>query len=112
MNLGPPLNNRTEEAIGTTHDLWTAYREGSFDEAPRPSVVWLMLVEDAPKPRSSVKERSIHFPVRPELQNASYIQRYDLLCKTLVQEQLYTTASIITSTQTAVKVADSKTSAT
>jgi hypothetical protein len=50
-SFGNNFNNRTEEAIGTAHDLWTAYREGSFGETPKPFVGWLMLVEDAPKSR-------------------------------------------------------------
>ena len=29
-SFGNNFNNRTEEAIGTAHDLWTAYREGAF----------------------------------------------------------------------------------
>ena len=102
-SFGNNFNNRTEEAIGTAHDLWTAYREGSFGDAPRPFVGWLMLVEDAPGSRSPVMERSLHFPVRPEFQGASYLERYNLLCKKLVQEQLYTTAAVIASPKTAIR---------
>jgi type II restriction enzyme len=36
-----------------------------------------------------------------ECKGASYLQRYDLLCQKLTQEQLYTTASLITSPRTA-----------
>lgn len=95
------FNNRTEEAIGTAHDLWTAYREEAFGKQPRPFVGWLMMVEDAAKSRSPVKDSSPHFPVFAEFKNASYLERYDLLCQKLVQEQLYTTASIITSKRSA-----------
>lgn len=100
-SFGNNFNNRTEEAIGTAHDLWTAFREGSFGECPRPFVGWLMLVEDAPESRRPVKDRSVHFPVRPEFQGASYIERYNLLCKKLVQEQLYTTTAVMASPSTA-----------
>lgn len=62
-----------------------------------------MLVEDAPGSRSPVTERSPHFPVRPEFQNASYLQRYDQLCRKLMQENLYTAASVITSPATAAR---------
>lgn len=44
-SFGNNFNNRTEEAIGTAHDFWTAYREGAFGQSPRPFVGWLMLVE-------------------------------------------------------------------
>lgn len=100
-SFGNNFNNRTEEAIGTAHDFWTAYREGAFGKQPRPFVGWLMLVEDAPKSRSSVKDNSPHFAVFKEFKGASYLQRYDLLCQKLIQEQLYTTASLITSPRTA-----------
>lgn len=100
-SFGNNFNNRTEEAIGTAHDLWTAYREGAFGKQPRPFVGWMMLVEDAPASRSGIRDRSPHFPVFPEFQGASYLNRYDILCQRLIQEQLYTTASIITSPRTA-----------
>lgn len=101
-SFGNNFNNRTEEAIGTAHDLWTAYRESAFGKHPRPFVGWMMLVEDAPESSSPVRDNSPHFPVFPEFQGASYLKRYDILCQRLTQEQLYTTASVITSPRSAV----------
>jgi type II restriction enzyme len=100
-SFGNNFNNRTEEAIGTALDFWTAYREGAFGKQPRPFAGWLMLVEDAPASRSPVRDTSPHFPVFAEFDGASYIKWYDLLCQKLVQEQLYTTASLITSPRNA-----------
>jgi type II restriction enzyme len=60
-----------------------------------------MLVEDAPESRTAVRDQSPHFPVSGEFKGASYLHRYDVLCQRLVQEQLYTTASLITSPRTA-----------
>lgn len=100
-SFGNNFNNRTEEAIGTAHDLWTAYREEAFGKQSRPFVGWLMLVEDAPGSRREVRDVSPHFPVLPEFSNASYLKRYDLLCQKLVQEQLYTTAALIASSRSA-----------
>lgn len=100
-SFGNNFNNRTEEAIGTAHDLWTAYREGAFGKQPRPFVGWLMLVEDAPQARAPVRDSSPHFPVFEEFRGASYLARYDLLCQKLVREQLYTNAALITSPRTA-----------
>jgi Restriction endonuclease XhoI len=102
-SFGNNFNNRTEEAIGTAHDFWTAYREEAFGKQPRPFVGWLMLVEDAPKSRSPVKDNSSHFPIFPEFKGASYLDRYDLLCQRMVQEQLYTTATLITSPRNAAE---------
>jgi hypothetical protein len=96
-SFGNNFNNRTEEAIGTAHDLWTAYRDGAFGKHPRPYIGWMMLVEDAPESRRPVRDASPHFPVFPEFQGASYLKRYDILCQRLVQEQLYTTACLMTS---------------
>src|SRR5690606_20086011 len=105
-SFGNNFNNRTEEAIGTAHDLWTAYREEAFGKQPRPFVGWLMMVEDASGSRSPVRDSSPHFPVFEEFKGASYLKRYDLLCQRLVQEQLYTTAAVIAAERNAVDTGD------
>lgn len=102
-SFGNNFNNRAEEAIGTAHDFWTAYREGAFGKQPRPFVGWLMMVENAPASNSPIRDPSPFFPVLEEFKGASYLKRYDLLCQKLVQEQLYTTAALITSSRTAVE---------
>jgi hypothetical protein len=94
-SFGNNFNNRTEEAIGTAHDLWTAYREGAFGEQPRPFIAWIMAVEDAPESRTSVRDSSPHFPVFEVFKGASYLQRYDILCQRLVQEGLYSSAALL-----------------
>lgn len=101
-SFGNNFNNRTEEAIGTAHDLWTAYREGAFGDQPRPFVGWLMVVEDTEKSRCAVSTRSPHFPVFPEFAGASYLKRYDLLCQRLVKEQLYTSAGLLATPRDAI----------
>lgn len=85
-SFGNNFNNRAEEAIGTAVDLWTAYREGAFGEQSRPFLGWLILLEDTPASRNPVKNRSPHFQLLPDFQNASYADRYDVFCKKLVQE--------------------------
>ena len=101
-SFGNNFNIRTEEAIGTSHDLWTAYREGAFGEQERPFVGWLMVVEDAQGSRDPVKDKSPHFPVFPDFVGASYLKRYDILCQKLAMEQLYTSASVIATPRSAV----------
>jgi hypothetical protein len=101
-SFGNNFNNRTEEAIGTAVDLWTAYREGAFGEQPRPFVGWMMLVEDCPESRTPVRDCTPHFSVMPEFNGASYADRYNLLCRKLVQEQLYTTAAALLSPRSAI----------
>jgi type II restriction enzyme len=100
-SFGNNFNNRTEEAIGTATDFWTAYREGAFGKQSRPFAGWLMLVEDAPESRAAVRDSSPHFPVFDVFKGASYLKRYDVLCQKLMQEQLYTTASVISSPRSA-----------
>ncbi len=101
-SFGNNFNNRTEEAIGTAHDLWTAYREGALGNQPRPFVGWLMMVEDSAASRKTVRDTSPHFPVFTEFQGASYLSRYDLLCQKLVKEGLYTSACLLTSPRDAM----------
>lgn len=102
-SFGNNFNNRTEEAIGTAHDFWTAYREGALGKQPRPFVGWLMMVEDAQKSRCPVKNTSPHFPIFEDFKEASYLKRYDLLCQKLVQEQLYTSATLIASPRSSIE---------
>jgi hypothetical protein len=100
-SFGNNFNNRTEEAIGTAHDMWTAYREGAFGEQSRPFLGWLMMVEDEPRSRRPVRDTSPHFAVFKEFQGASYLKRYDILCQRLVKEQLYTSAALMASPRSA-----------
>lgn len=101
-SFGNNFNNRTEEAIGTGVDLWTAYREGAFGEDhPRPFVGWLMMLEDCPKSNSPVRDVAPHFPVFADFQGASYAQRYNVLCRKLMEERLYSAATIIASPRSA-----------
>ena len=98
-SFGNNANNRAEEAIGTAHDFWTAYREGAFGkDTVRPFVGWLVMVEDCPKSREPAKrETSRHYPVFPEFRGVSYLGRYDLLCQKLMRESLYTAACTLAS---------------
>jgi len=100
-SFGNNFNNRTEEAIGTAHDFWTAYREGAFGEQPTPFAGWLILVEECEKSLSPVRDKSPHFPIFQEFTGASYLKRYDLLCQKLIKEQLYTCATVISSPRSA-----------
>lgn len=101
-SFGNNFNNRTEEAIGTAHDLATAIREGALGDQPRPFLGWLILVEDCERSRRPVRDVSPHFPVFPEFQGAAYLGRYDVLCRRLMQEGLYTQASLLTSPRAAL----------
>lgn len=98
-SFGNNFNNRSEEAIGSAVDLWTAYREGALGDQPRPFVGWLMHVEDAPESRRPVRTVSRHFDVFADLRDSSYLERYDALCQRLVLEGLYTETALIASSR-------------
>jgi len=102
-SFGNNFNNRAEEAIGTAHDFWVAFREGAFGESPSPFVGWMMMLEDCDRSRSPVKDSCSNFPLFPEFQGASYSERYNLLCKRLVKEQLYTAAALLLSPRTGIE---------
>jgi hypothetical protein len=102
-SFGNNINNRAEEAIGSAKDFWTAYREGTLGkESPKPFLGWFTLVEDCEESRRPVRNFEPHFPVLREFADASYAERYNLLCRKLVQEQLYTSATVILSPRSAI----------
>ena len=94
-SYGNKFNNRTEEALGSATDLWTAYREQEFPTCGTPWVGYLMLIGDDAKSTVPVRNYSMHYPVLPEFENASYIDRYRVLCKKLMTERLYTATCLI-----------------
>lgn len=102
-SFGNNFNNRTEEALGTSYDLWTAFREEAFGEdQSRPFVGWMILVEDCPESCAPVRDTSPHFPIFKEFQGASYTERYNILCRRMIQEQLYTVATVIAAARASV----------
>lgn len=96
-SFGNNFNNRTEEAIGTAQDIWTAYREGGFRVSERPWLGYLMMLEDCPRSTMAVALKQPHFPAFPEFVGASYAMRYQLLLTKLVRERLYDSACFLMS---------------
>jgi hypothetical protein len=96
-SFGNNFNNRTEEAMGSALDLWTAYREGAFHRGPQPFLGYFFMLEDCPTSQRSVKVKEPHYKVFPEFVGASYMKRYELFCRKLVLERHYTSAAFITS---------------
>ena len=100
-SFGNNFNNRTEEAIGSATDLWTAHREGAFNDTIRPWLGYLILLEDAPESTCAVNVKEPHFKVFPEFINSSYAKRYELFCQRLVRERLYDAACLLLSPRNA-----------
>lgn len=99
-SFGNNFNNRTEEAMGSALDLWTAFREGAFNKTVKPWLGYLFLLEDCPESQRPVRNKEPHFKVFPEFDNASYAKRYELFCRKLVRERHYSAATFMTATKT------------
>ena len=89
-SFGNNFNNRTEEALGSAVDLWTAFREQAFPQKQAPWLGYLILVEKADKSTNPVR-----LEIRPEFQNTSYLDRYVLFCQKLMQERHYSSTALI-----------------
>jgi len=96
-SFGNNFNNRTEEAMGSALDLWTAYREGAFNGGIQPFLGYFFMLEDCDASIRPVKVKEPHFKVFSEFVGASYMKRYEIFCRKLVLERHYTSASFITS---------------
>ncbi len=105
-SFGNNLNNRVEEAIGNAADLLTAFREGVFGENPKPFLGYFFVIEECEDSTRPVAVNSPHFPAMPEFDEASYIRRYEILCRKLVQEQLYDAAALLLTDQASAKTGE------
>ena len=119
-SIGNNVNNRSEEAVGSAKDLWTAYREGRFGEgAPTPFLGYLFLLEDRDNAKKPVANKEPYFEVDPAFKGTprqgkgqgavrfdgvSYAKRYELLCRRLVLERIYTAACFLTATNSSATV--------
>ncbi len=99
-SFGNNFNNRTEEAMGSALDLWTAFRERAYLDSPQPFLGYFFMLEDCPASNKPVGITEPHFKVFPEYVGASYMKRYELFCRKLVLERHYAASAFITSTST------------
>jgi len=96
-SFGNNFNNRTEEAMGSALDLWTAFRERAFNGGIQPFLRYFFMLENCEASMRPVRVKEPHFKVFPEFVGASYMRRYELFSRKLVLERHYTSASFITS---------------
>jgi hypothetical protein len=96
-SFGNNFNNRTEEAIGSALDLWTAFREKAYLDSPQPFLGYFFMLEDCDASNRPVGVQEPHFKVFPEFVGASYLRRYELFCRKLVLERHYTASAFINS---------------
>lgn len=111
-SIGNNVNNRSEEAVGSAKDIWTAYREGRFGKTPAPFLGYFFLLEDRDNVKVPVSNKEPYFDVDPvfrgkekpanngkaKFEGVPYCKRYELLCRRLVLERLYTSACFVMAT--------------
>jgi hypothetical protein len=111
-SFGNNFNNRSEEVLGSATCIWTAFREGRFGVGtPAPFIGYVFLLEECPKVHKDVRNREPYFDVDPVFKGqpikkkgsdaftgVSYSRRYELLCRRLVLERLYSAACLLLST--------------
>jgi hypothetical protein len=111
-SIGNNVNNRSEEAVGSAKDIWTAFREGRFGNSPTPFLGYFFLLEDRDRVKTPVANKEPYFPVDPVFQGertkarngkeryagVCYSKRYELLCRRLILERLYTSACFVMAT--------------
>jgi hypothetical protein len=98
-SFGNNYNNRSEEAIGSAEDIWTAYREGRLGRQSAPFIGYFFLLEDCDRVHAPVANAESCFPVDPVFKEASYARRYEILCERLILERKYTAACLTLATR-------------
>lgn len=98
-SFGNNFNNRTEEALGSAVDIWTAFREGAFSSQEAPWLGYLIVVEKSKKSTNKVRLREPHFSPLEEFKDTSYLDRYRIFCTKLVLERHYNSAALIWTAQ-------------
>ncbi len=99
-SFGNNFNNRVEEAIGNAIDLQKAIEAGTIGKTLAPFLGYLIVVEECISSTRPTKAKLPCFDIAPEFENASYIRRYELFCKKLVETGLYSAATLLTTDRT------------
>jgi len=94
-SFGNNANNRCEEAIGSGYDFRKAQSEGLFGRGASPFLGYFIFVEDSSGSREPVSAKSPHFPTDRDFHASSYQKRMKILCERMVEQQLYSSASVL-----------------
>jgi hypothetical protein len=123
-SFGKNINNRTEEVLGSGIDIKTAFEEDAFEGITRLFTGYLILVEDCQETLKGVQIQMKYFRtmkafmlhpqdysenyikndqgIFPTVEGTSYMGRFDILCRRLMQKNLYTAAAVIQSPRSAI----------
>jgi len=97
-SVGKNINNRAEEAIGNATDIWVAYREGRFGMSPTPFLGYFFLLQDEEEVHRVTGFKEPYFKIDPVFRGSTYAKRYEVMCRRLIMERLYTSSCLILST--------------
>ncbi len=123
-SFGKNANNRNEEVLGSGIDIKEAFEEGALGGITRLFTGYLILVEDCPETLSTIQIQMKHFRAMKEfmanperrdeiymkdsnglfstVDGVSYMERFDILCRRLMQKNLYTAASVVKSPRSSI----------
>jgi len=96
-SFGNNLNNRTEEALGSSTDLIRAYEEGLFSPSPQPWIGYLFLMADVEASREPKSLREPNFEADDVFHEASYVDRMEILMTRMVRQRLVDNAAFVLS---------------
>ncbi len=124
-SFGKNINNRNEEVLGSGIDVKEAFAEDAFEGITRLFTGYVILVEDCPETQSSVAIHMKQFRAMsefmaapetrqslyqrgqnglyPSIPGVSYMKRFDILCRRLMQKNLYTSAAVVTTPRSAIQ---------
>lgn len=123
-SFGKNANNRNEEALGSGIDIKEAFAENAFEGLTRLFTGYLILVEDCEETTTPVQIQMKRFRAMEafmadpyerdnvyardrngdytSINGVSYLERFDILCRRMMQKQLYTAACVVKSPRTAI----------
>jgi hypothetical protein len=109
---GPPLGSANGDKRKVfpirrqlEHEEPGFFRRRNFEAdvfaAPTPFLGYFFLLEDCPKVKTPIRNKEPYFKVDPAFEKASYSKRYELLCRRLVLERVYSAACLVMATNAA-----------
>lgn len=95
-SIGNNHNNRTEEALGNSVDIWRAH-EAAMLGPILPWVGFVMVLEKSDKTTQPKRKGGAIFPIDPAFDGLSYLDRYRLTFQRLLAERKYDGAVVVAS---------------
>lgn len=101
---GKNFNNRTDEALGQSVDVWRAVERGIIGTPLRPWLGYFMLLEDNDAFTTRVNPRSAVWDPDPVFDRTSYADRFIIFFERMVRERLLDAACVVLADKTSEQV--------